>query len=106
MILGRVHGTAVATIKSEGLEGVKLLIVQPLDSKLHPVGSLAVAVDTVMAGPGDLCIMARSREASLALPDEKFVPVDLATTGIVNELSVLPDGGVNFTLKPGGNRFA
>jgi ethanolamine utilization protein EutN len=93
-------------VKSEGLEGIKLLIVQPLDSHLRPTGNLVVAADTIMAGQGDLCIMARSREASLALPDNKFVPVDLAITGIVDELNIHPDGEFSFTLMPGENRFA
>jgi len=106
MLFGRVRGSTVATVKSEGLEGVKLLIVQPLDSHLRPLGNLAVAADTIMAGHGDLCIMARSREASLALPGEKFVPVDLAITGIVDELNIHPDGELEFALKPGSNRFA
>lgn len=106
MLFGRIHGTAVATIKTEGLNGVKLLVVQPLDSRMQPVGPLAVAADTVMAGPGDLCVLARSREAALAMLDEKFVPVDLAVTGIVDELTMRPDGEYDFTLKPGWNRYA
>lgn len=106
MLFGRIRGTAVSTIKYTGLEGVKLLVVQPLDSRLQPVGGLAVAADTVMAGAGDLCVMARSREASLAMIDEKFVPVDLAVTGIVDELTMRPDGEYDFTLKQGWNRFA
>ncbi len=106
MLFGRVRGTAVSTLKYEGLEGVKLLIVQPLDSRMQAVGGLVVAADTVMAGDGDLCVMARAREAALALPDVKFVPVDLTITGIVDELTVRPDGEFDFTLKPGWNRFA
>ena len=105
MLFGRVRGTVVSTLKYQGLEGVKLLVVQPVDSHLQPIGGLVVAADTVMAGTNDLCVMARAREASLALPDVKFVPVDLAITGIVDELSVRPDGEQDFTLKPGQNRF-
>ena len=55
----------------------------------------------VDAGPGDLCVMVRSREAALALPDVKFVPIDLALVGIVDELDVRPDGDFDFTLKRG-----
>ena len=36
MELGRVTGTVVATTIYEGLEGARLLIVQPLDRKLRP----------------------------------------------------------------------
>ncbi len=101
MLFGRVRGTAVCTMKYEGTEGLKLLIVQPLNRKLEPMGALQVAADVVQAGIGDLCVMVRSREAALALPDVKFVPVDLALVGIVDELEVKPDKDFNFTLKAG-----
>ena len=64
-----------------------------------------VAADVVDAGLGDLCVMVRSREASLALPDEKFVPVDLALVGIVDELVVQPDNQFSYTLKKGWNQY-
>ncbi|MGD0708102.1 MAG: EutN/CcmL family microcompartment protein [Anaerolineaceae bacterium] len=105
MLLGRVHGTAVCTVKYPGTEGLKLLVVQPLDRHLNPVGGLQVAADVVQAGPGDLCVMVRSREAALALPDVKFVPVDLALVGIVDELEVKPDGEFDFTLKTGWTQY-
>ena len=105
MLFGRVKGTAICTIKYPGTEGLKLLIVQPLNKKLEPLGALQVAADVVMAGPGDLCVMVRSREAALAMQDEKFVPVDLALVGIVDELEVKPDGEFEYTLKAGKNQF-
>ena len=105
MLLGRVKGTAVCTVKYPGTEGLKLLVVQPLDSHLEPVGALQVAADVVQAGEGDLCVMVRSREAALALPQVKFVPVDLALVGIVDELDVHSDGEFDFTLKPGWVKY-
>jgi len=105
MLFGRVHGTAVCTIRVPGTEGLKFLIVQPLNCKLEPLGPLQVAVDVVQAGVGDLCVMVRSREASLAMPEVKFVPVDLALVGIVDELDVRPDGMFDYTLKKGISRF-
>ena len=106
MLLGRVKGTAVCTDKYPGTEGLKLLVVQPLNRKLETVGALQVAADVVQAGPGDLCVMVRSREASLAMPDVKFVPVDLALVGIVDEITVLPDGEFDFVMKPGTTRYS
>ncbi len=106
MQFGRVHGSAVCTIKYTGLEGVKLLIVQPLDRHLKPSGKMQVAADVVRAGVGDLCVMARSREAALAMPDITFVPVDLAIIGIVDELNIRPDGEFDFSLKPGWVQFS
>lgn len=105
MLLGRVRGTAICTIKYPGTEGLKLLIVQPLNKKLEPVGKLQVAADVVQAGPGDLCVMVRSREAALAMPVVKFVPVDLALVGIVDELAVRADEDFDLRLKPGWNAF-
>jgi len=105
MLFGRVHGTAICTMKYTGLEGVKLLVVQPLNRKLQPVGNLQVAADVVQAGPGDLCVMVRSREAALAMPDVKFVPVDLALIGIVDDLDLHPDGDFDFTLKKGWTQY-
>ena len=101
MLFGRVHGTAVCTIKYPGTEGVKLLIVQPLNKNLEPIGELQVAADVVEAGMGDLCVMVRSREAALAMRDVKFVPVDLALVGIVDELEVRPDEDFNLSLHNG-----
>jgi ethanolamine utilization protein EutN len=106
MLFGRVKGSAVCTLKYHGTEGLKLMVVQPLNKKLEPIGVLQIAADIVDAGPGDLCVMVRSREASLAMPEVKFVPVDLALVGIVDELAVHPDSEFDFTLKRGGNQFA
>ena len=105
MLFGRVHGTAVCTIKYPGTEGVKLLIVQPLDRHLKPLGGLQVAADVVEAGIGDLCVMVRSREAALAMRDVKFVPVDLALVGIVDELEVKSNADFVFNLPSGETKF-
>lgn len=105
MLFGQVKGVAVCTQKYAGTEGLKLLIVQPVDKHLKPLGGLQVAADVVQAGPGDLCVMVRSREAAQALPDIKFVPIDLTLIGIVDELNVRPDGEFNYTLKKGLNQF-
>jgi ethanolamine utilization protein EutN len=106
MLFGRVNGSAICTIKYAGIVGLKLLVVQPLNKNLEPVGSLQVAVDIVDAGPEDLCVMVRSREAALAMPLVKFVPVDLALVGIVDELAVHPEKDFNLTLEPGNNQFS
>jgi len=86
MQLARVIGTLVASQKAKGLEGVKLLVVQPLDKLQRPVGEPSIAADgTGQAGPGELVFVIASREAALAL-QEWFVPVDLAITGIVDQV--------------------
>jgi ethanolamine utilization protein EutN len=103
MLLGRVIGRAVCTIKIAGIEGVQLLLVQPLDKKLAPVDTVQVAADVVEAGPGDLCLLTRSREAALAMRDETFVPVDLAIIGVVDELDIRDE--IDIGLQLGQNTF-
>ncbi len=89
MQLGRVIGTVVASTRAEGLEGVKFLIVQPLDRSRRPTGRPVVAADGVaQSGPGELVYYVAAREASQALP-EKFVPVDHAIVGIVDAVEDL-----------------
>ncbi len=105
MIFGKVVGSAVCTLKYTGTGGLKLLVVQPLNKKLEPNGPLQVAADVVDAGPGDICVMARSREAALAMPDVKFVPIDLALVGVIDELDVRPDGDFDFTLRKGWAQY-
>lgn len=100
MQLARVVGTLVATKKYQGLEGVKFLIVQPLNRQQEPVGQPIVAADgTAQAGPGMIVTIVGIREAALALPVQ-FVPVDHAITGIVDQVDQSPFSGVAYPLRP------
>jgi len=83
MYLGQVIGTVVCERKYAGLEGARLLVVQPLDHQRAPCGPAEVAVDTVSARAKDLVYLVGSREAALAC-DPSFVPVDSAIVGIVD----------------------
>ncbi len=85
MYLGVVTGTVVAVRKAAGLEGTKLLLVQPLDDTGRSTGDVQVAVDTVQAGVGDRVYLVGSREAALAMTPW-FVPVDAAVVGIVDDV--------------------
>jgi ethanolamine utilization protein EutN len=90
MKFARVIGNLVATRKTDGLDGVKFLIVQPLDGQRQPQGDAYVAVDaTQQAGMDELVFVIASKEASFALPVE-FVPVDAAVVGIVDDVDDRP----------------
>lgn len=89
MQLAKVIGTLVASQKYTGLEGVKFLVVQPLNKRQQPEGEPVIAADaTAQAGPDMLVFIIASREAALALP-VKFVPVDHAIVGIVDDVSTI-----------------
>jgi ethanolamine utilization protein EutN len=87
MYLGRVIGTVVSSKKYQGLAGVKLLLVEPLNDRHNIAGEPQVAVDaTKQAGQKDLVYLVGSREAALSL-EESFVPVDAAIVGIVDHVN-------------------
>jgi ethanolamine utilization protein EutN len=84
MLLGRVVGTVVPCVVYEGLAGVPMLLVQPLDKNRRDAGGPIVCCDaTRMAGPGELIYYEGGREAALAL-ETTFVPVDHTIIGIVD----------------------
>ena len=88
MYLGRITGRMVATTRYPGLEGVRLQWLQPLDESGSPMGPQLVAAAALPVGPGDLVHFIDGREAALALPDETFVPVDVAVTGFVEQAAI------------------
>ena len=84
MLLGKVIGTVTPAVVYEGLEGVPLLLVQPLTKEQQPNGKPIVACDsTRMAAPGELIYYEGGREAALVL-EKWFVPVDHTIIGIVD----------------------
>ena len=87
MFLARVTGTVVATVKAPGLDGIRLLVVQPVDEDRRDRGTVVVAADVTQAGPGDIVHVTTSREAAIAMPDP-FVPVDAAIVAIVDAIDV------------------
>jgi microcompartment protein CcmK/EutM len=78
MLIARVTGLVVATMKHESLTGSKLLIVQETDVDGKPAGRPMVAVDAVDAGEGDLVLVtqgsgARQTEISLDRPVDNVI---------------------------------
>lgn len=87
MKMGRVIGRVVSTVKIESLEGVKLLLVQPLDENLTVIGDAIVAADTIQSGPGDLIYYETSKEASRVI-ETKMNPIDAAIMGKIDEINI------------------
>ena len=85
MQLGRVTGRIVATSKDPSLNGVRLLVIRPLDHLRNDRGEALVAVDVVSAGQGETVYWVSAREAPNALPG-KYGPVDAAIVGIADRI--------------------
>ena len=83
MQLGRVVGTVVVSVKNETLNGVTLLLVQPISSARESVGRVIVAADSMGAGIGEEVIFVRGKEASFPFSPTE-VPADAGIVGIVD----------------------
>jgi ethanolamine utilization protein EutN len=87
MLLARVTGTVVSTMKDPSLTGKKLLLLQPIDARGNDHGSKLIGLDSVGAGAGETVYYCRGREASFPWhPDE--VPTDCTIVGIVDRVNV------------------
>jgi len=85
MLIARVTGLVVATMKHESLVGSKLLIVRETDVAGQSVGKPMVAVDAVDAGEGDLVLVTQgsgARQTDITLDR----PVDHVIMAIVDTL--------------------
>ena len=87
MKLGKVIGRVVSTRKLACYEGLKLLLVQPVDQALADSGSALVAWDTAHAGEGDLVFFESGKEAAQANPNGWFNPGDAAILGVVDAVN-------------------
>lgn len=87
MYIGKVIGTVVATRKDENLVGTKLMITQPLNIDLEPVGEPLIAVDTVGAGIGELVLFSKGTAARIAAR-KMDSPIDVSIVGIIDEMDV------------------
>ena len=87
MLIAKVIGTTISTIKDEKLVGRKLLIVRQSDETGAPFGKPYVAVDTLDAGIGDLVLTAHGsggRQTQIT----KNSPVDAVIMAVIDHLEV------------------
>lgn len=93
MLITKVVGSAVATIKDENLVGAKLLVVREANEKGEPIGKPLIAIDTVDAGVGDLVLIAAGSSARQTT-FTKDRPVDAVIMAILDSLEV--DGSITY----------
>lgn len=87
MQLARVVGTVVSTRKEQSIEGLKLLVVRPLDEEGKPSGNAVVAADAVGAGEDEVVLIAAGSSArQTAVTDKR--PVDSVVMAIVDSWCV------------------
>ena len=87
MVLGKVIGTLVASRKEPTLDGLKLLVVRACDVHGKPTGGIAVAVDAVGAGIGEVVLYVAGSSARQTQVTQNR-PVDATIMAIVDEITV------------------
>ena len=91
MFIGKVSGNVVSTQKIDTVIGSKLLLVKAMSVKgdapgeLVDTGRVAVTVDTLGAGEGDLVLVTQGSSARLT-ESTKNMPTDAVVVGIIDEI--------------------
>jgi microcompartment protein CcmK/EutM len=88
MILGRVIGNVVSTIKLPVLEGHKLLLVRPVDPSGKPRGKSLLALDGAQAGPGDTVLVLEEGNSSRMILGEAMAPVRSMVVAVVDQVTL------------------
>ena len=88
MIIGRVVGSVVSTLKIHALVGEKLLIVQPLDLEGEPEGVDVICIYDVDAGVGDQVLVIYEGRAAHDIRQKVYFPVRAVVIGVVDDMHV------------------
>lgn len=90
MLIARVIGDAVATVKNASHEGQKLLLVQPVQlDQTTPRGDAILAVDAVDAGPGDLVLLVTEGFSAMTAVGRPDSPIDMAVIGVIDRIDLV-----------------
>jgi len=87
MFLGKVVGTVWSTKKTPDLEGVRFLIVHPIDLDKEPTRNIVVVADRLGAGVGEVVMCAYGKAARSAVGDQEM-SIEAAVVGIVDTIDV------------------
>lgn len=87
MRIAKVVGNVVSTIKDDGYNGYKLMLVQYLEPDGTPIGPRLIAFDCADAGVGDIVLVNIDGGAGNMLLDDEYAIVDLVICGIVDSYS-------------------
>ncbi len=89
MLLARVIGHVVATVKEDCYHGLKALWVQPIDLAGNPKGDALVTFDVVDAGVGDqVLVVQEGGSAQQVLGITEPSPIGTAIVAIVDSVKL------------------
>ncbi len=88
MILGRVKGQVVATIKHEAYANRRLLMLDRIDPQGNDSGGYLVAVDTVGARDDQVVLVIDEGNSARQIVDSSTAPIRSVIIGIVDEVHI------------------
>ncbi len=88
MILGRVLGPVVATIKHEGYANRRILMLDRIDPAGKELGGYLVAIDAVDASPGQIVLVNDEGNSARQIIDSTTAPIRTVIIGIVDDIQV------------------
>lgn len=97
MLLAKVIGTVVSTRKEKMMEGLKFLLLRPVDIDGKESGSIVVAADAVGAGVGEIVMFATGSSARQTIATDKR-PCDAVVMAIVDNWEV--EGQIKYRKNP------
>jgi microcompartment protein CcmK/EutM len=88
MLLARVVGNLVSTVKPSSHHGKKLLIVEFIGLDKKPYGVRQIAFDAADAGVGDIVLVNVDGGASLMILEDKTAIADWTVCSVVDHFDV------------------
>ena len=90
MLIGKVIGEVVATVKHSSHEGCKALLVQPLNLDGTDRGDAVVALDSANAGIGDRVLLVLEGYSAMTALGRPNSPIDMGVIGVIDSVDLLP----------------
>ena len=88
MKICRVLGPVVATVKHPTYQGLKLLVVQPIDEQEVPEGDSFLAVDRIESGPGDHVLVMQEGGGVRQLFGINELPIRSIIVGFIDQVYI------------------
>lgn len=86
MVIGKVVGTIVSTIKHPAFKNYKLLLVQPMHLPGEPVDDDFIAIDAAHAGIGDTVLVCQEGNSTRQVMGDPNAPVRSSIVGVIDSL--------------------
>ena len=88
MVIARVVGTVVATLKHPAFHGRKLLLVQPLHLSGESEDDAFIAVDAAQAGIGDTVLICQEGNSTRQVIGVPNAPVRSSVVAVIDSISL------------------